>query len=87
MTEDGHVYSIGNITTWLETKDTSPNTNKQLPHKRVMQLLPLRDVVQHFLSNCGCHGGNVRENESRQVVNQDTPVRKHSERAHLVETI
>jgi hypothetical protein len=52
MTEDGHIYSMGNITQWLNKKDTSPNTNNLLKHKRVMRLLSLSAVMQNFLSQC-----------------------------------
>ena len=60
MTEDGQVYSMGNITRWLNEKDTSPNTNKTLTSKSTMRLLSLKDVISHFLSGCQRHHGAAR---------------------------
>ena len=71
MTDDGHVYSIGYITEWLNKNDTSPNTNLILKNNCVIRLLSLKDVIKHFLFKRHGHRGAARaqsEISSRRVV-------------------
>ena len=52
MTADGQVYQLGYIKTWLSDHDTSPLTNLQLAHRRILRLSTVRDIMLYFLSEC-----------------------------------
>ena len=52
MIADGSIYQLGYIKRWLDEHDRSPVTNCTLPHRHVLQLSPLKAIVQTFLSEC-----------------------------------
>ncbi len=52
-TADGHIYERSAIASWLETNDTSPNTNEILPNKILTPQDGLRKEIEnwHVLEN------------------------------------
>jgi ankyrin repeat protein len=84
MTEDGHVYSVGNITRWLNDKDTSPNTNARLAHKRITRLLPFKDLIDQFFKQC-----TIKRDAARKQIETNLfracggPCRYHQMRSEL----
>ena len=54
MLPDGFVYEKAAILEWLRSHDSAPCTNTRLPHKTILRLAPLRQVVEGMMANtCG----------------------------------
>ncbi len=49
LTGDGHMYQMGFILDWLRSHNTSPRTNMDLPHKHILRLSALKEIVSHYL--------------------------------------
>ena len=43
---------------WLGRANTSPRTGLRLPHKHILRLSPLLEVLQSFLGTCRAIGGH-----------------------------
>ena len=54
LIQDGCVYQLGYIRRWLDQGDTyrSPLTNCVLPHRNILRMSPLTDVMRTFLGEC-----------------------------------
>jgi len=59
LSSDGLVYEEVAIQGWLNENSRSPCTRAKLPHKGLLRMLPIRDMVQSFLtkseSNIKCN--------------------------------
>src|SRR5262245_23816283 len=49
FTADGETYEREDIVKWLETHDTSPNTNEKLEHKKVTPNRKLKSQISEFI--------------------------------------
>ena len=52
MIHDGSVYQQGPIKQWLSEHGTSPLTNLPLPHRQILRLTSLKDVLHVYLDSC-----------------------------------
>ena len=55
LTADGFVYQMGYIMNWLRDNTTSPLTNLNLTHRRILRIASMKDIFQAFLLECKDH--------------------------------